>query len=631
MTAVLKLNEELKGIELYFDTKPQSEVLTDLKSNGFRWSGFKKCWYTKQSEKAFQVANSLVNNTEEVKIVTETNKQTKLHTKKSKSVKGAFNLWNATQFNNLEISQSVKDQDCKEIAKEIRSHVRKRFPQCKFSVRVPYYGKIDFDIKSSPYEKDSTYLNAIKKYCDELVNAYKHCYREGDPYTDLAASYNFYFFGVDVSYDYTQTEATKEIRLDMIEFNNKLAEFEKAEEGRKEAEFQEYMKQQELRDIEYKKQREEEKKQVEYIYNSIEVNELGEDQHYFVMGSEFADLNKNNTLEQYQEEVSKGKFSLENVRIEKEVHFNNLEALENFSNMLLNDFDFLANTGGSYTDDNRLNSMTDFYNMDDEEKQTVEWNLRGVAIYFNNELQFVVDAQGYSYARYVGLTDNATIEKTYEYNQLLNDEEIAELKQQANTLEDISVSVIEELDIIGTWEKENWKEYKEAFKSKLNDCDMKLNKNIIQQLEIENLKTSMYKILTEVDGIQEQFKNAAIEQGEKVTLFYISDWGTISTSRITFDSVTNQSYAQYNNAVKLTFTPENKRKLHYKHFYSTLLVFKGWHELPQSVLYNVEHKNGFIVTSSKYHSCDNKQYDEILEHFEQQGIKPVVNTYKPRF
>jgi len=630
MTAVLKLNEELKGIELYFDTKPQSEVLTNLKSNGFRWSGFKKCWYTKQSDKAFQVANSLVNSTEEVKTEA-AQKTTKIHTKKSKTVKETLSLWDATQWEGLEISQNVKDQDCKEIAKEIRSHVRKRFPQCKFSVRVPYYGKIDFDIKSSPYEKDSAYLNAIKKYCDELVNAYKHCYREGDPYTDLAASYNFYFFGVDVSYDYTQTEATKEIKKDMIDFNSKLTEFEKAEEERKEAEFQEYMKQQELRDIEYKKQREEEKKQVEDIYNSIEVNELEESKQYFVIGSEFANLNKNNTLEQYQEEVNKGKFTLENVRIEKEIHFNNLEALENFSNMLLNDFDFLTNTGGSYTDDNRLNSMIDFYNMDEEEKSTVKWNLRGVAIYFNNELQFVVDAQGYSYARYVGLTDNATIERTFVYDQLLNDEEITELKQQADQLEDISTTVIEELNIFDSWEKENWKEYKEGIKDKLNKYSLKLTKEIIQQLEIENLKAHMYKILTEVDGIQEQFKEAAIEQGEKVTLFYISDFGSIVTSRITFDSVTNQSYAQYDNAVKLTFKPENKRKLHYKHFYSTLLVFKGWHELPQSVLYNVEHKNGFIVTSSKYHSCDNRQYDEILEHFEQQGIKPVVNTYKPRF
>jgi hypothetical protein len=205
------------------------------------------------------------------------------------------------------------------------------------------------------------------------------------------------------------------------------------------------------------------------------------------------------------------------------------------------------------------------------------------------------------------------------------------LKQLADSLEDISVSVIEELNIMDTWENENFKEYKEAMKEKLNKYNFKLTKEIIQQIEIESLKVAMYKLLTEVDGIQEQFKNADIQEGEKLTLFYISDWGTIVTNRITFNSAEPSKYAQYDNAVKLTFTPEKKRNLHYKHFYSTLLVYKGWFNLPETVLHNVEERNGMRVTSSKYHSCDNKQYDEILTHYEQTDIKPIINTYKPTF
>jgi hypothetical protein len=420
----------------------------------------------------------------------------------------------------------------------------------------------------------------------------------------------------------------------MADFDNQLSAYEKAEQERKEQEFQEHMKEQELRNAEYKKQREEESKQVENIYNSITVNELEETEQYMIIGSEFADLNKNNTLDQYKEEVSKDKYSLEDVKVTKEVHFNSLEALTNFSNILLNDFDFLTNTGGSYTDDTRFNSMTDYHNMDDSERRTVKWNLYGVAVYFNGKLQFVVDAQGHSYARYVGLTDNATIEKA---TNVITEPttirpELAELKTQAATLEDISVSVIEELNILATWHNEHWSEYKEAFKSKLNHYDMKLTKEIIQQLEIETLKECMYKLLIEVDGIQEQFKDADIQTGEQLTLFYISDWGTIIKSRITFDSVTNTKYAQYDNAIKLTFTPEKKRKLHYKYFYSTLLVYKGFHALPDTVLNHVEeNRNGIRTTRSKYHSCDNKQYDEIMSHFEGHGLKPIVNTYKPQF
>lgn len=625
MTVAMKLNEELNGIELYFNSKPQQTVLTDLKSNGFRWSNFKKCWYTKQSDKAFQIANSLTNN-EEVASSTVTEKTTA----KKQTKKKTLSLWDATQMEELEITQSVKDQDAKEIAKEIRTHIKKRFPLCKFSVRVPYYGRISFEIKSSPFEKGSTYLNAIHAYCKNLLTAYKHTYEAADHYSDYAGSYNFTGWA-EIAWDYEQTELTNEIKENMNEFDTKLAEFEKAEEERKHAEFQAWQQQREVEEAEYKKHQEEEKKQVEAIYNSIDVKELEENAQYFAIDSAFADLNKNNTLDQYKEEVKKDKYKLENVKITKEIHFNNQEALTNFSNMLLNDFDFLTNTGGSYTDDNRINSMTDFYNMDEDEKRTVKWNLSGVAIYFNNELQFIVDAQGYSYARYVGLTDNATIEKTFQYEQSLSNEELAELKHQADILEDISTSIIEELNIFNTWDNENWKEYKETLKIKLNKYNYKLNKEIIQQLEIESFKTHMYKLLTEVDGIQDQFEDAAIKQGEKVTLFYISDWGSIVTNKIIFDSADPSKYAQYDKAVKITFTPEKKRKLHYKHFYSTLLVYKGWNSLPETVLHHVEESNGMRITRSKYSSCDNKQYDEILNHFERQGLKPIVNTYKPRF
>ncbi|PKR82884.1 LPD29 domain-containing protein [Heyndrickxia camelliae] len=623
MTSVaMKINEELNGIELYFNSKPSKEVRDNLKANKFRWSSFKNCWYARQSENTFQIANSLTNNEE---VTAAPIKEVKKHAK----VK-TLSLWDATRWKGIELTESQKEQDCKEIAKEIRTHIRKRFPQCKFSVTVPYSGRISFDIKSSPFEKGSTYLNAVLEYCSNLLNAYKHCYSAADPYTDYAGVYNFTGWA-EIHWQYTQTEQTEDIKKEMEEFDSKLAEFEKAEEERKEKEYQEYVKEQERRNEEYKKQQEEEKKQVENIYNSIDVKELNENEKYFVTGAEFADLNKNNTLDQYKEEVEKGKYSLEDVKITKEVHFDNLEALDNFSNMLLKDFDFLANTGGSFTEDNRINSMTDFYNMDDYERKTVKWNLYGVAVYYNNKLQFVIDAQGYSYARYVGLTDNATIEKDITVEQVLSGEDQEELQHQASVLEDISTSVIDELDISGTWENENWKEYKEAVKNKLKQYEIKLTKDIIQQLEIDCLKVAMYKILQEVDSIQEQFADADIQQGEKLTLFYISDWGGIITNRITFDSVKNEKYAQYDKAIKLTFTPENKRKLHYKHFYSTLLVYKGWLSLPETVLHNIEERDGMRITSSKYHSCDNKQYDEILNYFEEQEIKPIINTYKPRF
>lgn len=43
-----ELNDELNGIELYFERAPKREVLDELKSYGLRWNYKKKCWYTKQ-------------------------------------------------------------------------------------------------------------------------------------------------------------------------------------------------------------------------------------------------------------------------------------------------------------------------------------------------------------------------------------------------------------------------------------------------------------------------------------------------------------------------------------------------------------------------------------------------------
>ncbi|NFT08412.1 hypothetical protein FDF26_15340 [Clostridium botulinum] len=43
-------NEDKNGIELYFTDKPSEEVRNNIKANGFRWSKYNKCWYSKDTE-----------------------------------------------------------------------------------------------------------------------------------------------------------------------------------------------------------------------------------------------------------------------------------------------------------------------------------------------------------------------------------------------------------------------------------------------------------------------------------------------------------------------------------------------------------------------------------------------------
>ena len=53
------INEELNGVELYFTNKPEQTIINTLKSNGFRWSGKKFCWYAKQNEKTLLLAQTI--------------------------------------------------------------------------------------------------------------------------------------------------------------------------------------------------------------------------------------------------------------------------------------------------------------------------------------------------------------------------------------------------------------------------------------------------------------------------------------------------------------------------------------------------------------------------------------------
>lgn len=85
MNMKVNLNKQLNGIELIFQEKPATEILTMLKGNGFRWHRQKKLWYAKVTDerKAFvkelQKSNteiiSVPNNVSETPIKAKAKKQ----------------------------------------------------------------------------------------------------------------------------------------------------------------------------------------------------------------------------------------------------------------------------------------------------------------------------------------------------------------------------------------------------------------------------------------------------------------------------------------------------------------------------------------------------------------------------
>jgi hypothetical protein len=655
----LVYNQELNGIEIYFDGKPDQAILDNLKNTGFRWSNFKKCWYAKQSEKTIKEAEKYINTDkkeEQPEAVTVRKTERKQENK---------SLWDRIQHINklAEVENPNRKEikgykyvgnnytglSTKETAQEIRKILKGTFPEVKFSVTSDY-NSIDITIKSSPYNNSkleyspelrpfeyrefeaehNKELTAIQEAITSLLSSYN--YDDSDSQSDYFCVH--FYKHINIDSHYVQTEQNEIVKNDITDFRNKLQQEEQTEEERKEKEYHERVKQQEEDHKQYLIRQEEEKKEIEIINNSISVKEIEAEQQYYIIGSQFAHLNKNCRLEQYKEEVTAGEFYLQDLKVTREVHFNNEQALQYFSNMLLIDFDFIKGTGNSVTDDIRIQSMIDYDNMSEEERKTVDWYSEGIAVYYNNTLQFVIDAQGFGYARYVGLVSNDTkISNNRVTEQAITVEQQTEYKVKAEAIEDYSTSLITALDMVKTWNNEEWTEYKELMKEQLTQQNIRLSKEIIQQInrDFAELKTAMYKLLKEVDGIQDQFKNADLKEGQKYTLFRISDFGSMTISRITLDKVEYTKYAQYDNAVKLTFTPERKRTKYYSHFYSELLVYNGWLELPTEVLYTVEKTGTYTITKTKYLSCDRQQYDEVINYFAEQNIQPIINTYKPIF
>lgn len=124
------------------------------------------------------------------------------------------------------------------------------------------------------------------------------------------------------------------------------------------------------------------------------------------------------------------------------------------------------------------------------------------------ELKLIVDPQGYNYARYVYVYDEQSQEvDTYHSDYGISEEEHQHNIELAETIEDVSTEIISQNEIKKTWQDEDFDLYKACMKEWIYANKFKLNAGIVRAITIPELKTVMYKVLTEVDSIAEQFKN----------------------------------------------------------------------------------------------------------------------------
>lgn len=610
MKTLADFKTEKNGIELRFDTKPDTNIITAIKEAGFRWSGKQRMWYAKQDDNTVALANQISESegSFEYKPKTETN----------------IDLWSLTRTEGIEDNYGKnRITNTKEIAANIRKHLRNRFSMCKWSVTSDY-NSICVRLLESPFSRDSEVLKAIVNYAYTYAQSWN--YDNSDSMTDY---FDVNFYGVYkndiVSYNYKQRECKPNETEFETDFLVKKSEFDAEQKKQEEERIKKGVEECIIRQAEYEKAEAERQKKIHRIEKNAEIKTVD----YTILNA-ILKANKDDNLG--HTEIYDEKQCRETCQVSREVHFTT-EVYALFEKQLMSDYSFFDGMGGSRTDDRRIQSSIDYDMMTEEERETVEWyNIDCVAIYCDGELKLIVDPQGYNYARYVYVYDEQSQKvDTYHSDYGISEEEHQHNIELAETIEDVSTEIISQNEIKKTWQDEDFDLYKACMKEWIYANKFKLNAGIVRAITIPELKTVMYKVLTEVDSIAEQFKNTNLEAGQRITIVKYSDFGMMSVSKVTFHSYEIGQYAQYDNSVKMTFKPHRKKGLYYKWFYGDVIIYNGWYDLPDTVLFDISYKEHCITQKSKWASFDRKQYDAILEYFAEQGLKPIINTYKPVF
>ena len=179
---------------------------------------------------------------------------------------------------------------------------------------------------------------------------------------------------------------------------------------------------------------------------------------------------------------------------------------------------------------------------------------------------------------------------------------------------------------------DDWYNTRRKFIEELkNNTLLSFNKSIVQQIKDEEVKNYMYRALKENDNIRDQFIDNKFTAGEKLTIIRESAIGGASISHIIFNSY--EEVEAYNKkALKMTLSIKNKKGL-----YSTtiekdkVLIYRGWLDIPVSVLYEDTSSGSVLGSMTKFGSYDTKALDAIINYLSDKNIFPAINTYKPIF
>ena len=596
MCKVLAVTTEngTNGIELYFDSKPAAEVLERIKGAFFRWHRVKKCWYHKDTPEARKIAAELGDETASGAVASEQNSVTGTE-RKAKTAANRKEL--APLFERCDLASipaHPTNLANKEIAAQVQAHLKERFPEVKFSLRCRdsgYTGAIDGEIIASPYGREhimknrytgepdrwgymqnSPELDAVQKYFDAYLQSYN--YNNSDYMTDY---FDVGFYGdFSIASDYTQTEPTQEQAEQIAEF----AKMKKADDEKKAAEQHERFLQEQREREEaakaYEAKRAQELKDKAAISAHIEIEDLPEAEQIAVLDL-LEGIGKEATLEELDaqieekitERIQKGKPLSDLYRdaiICRKVKFTNTELFGKFCRLFMDEWEFLKGKGGSASEDVRVNSWNEYEKLNAEQRETVHtFAADCVGVYLNDVLQFVIDPQGYNYARYVmrPAGDEAREESATEYRKHRKEES--------------------------------------------------------EQLPAFYMPAP----------IAEQIKAADLQEGEEVTALVLDDFLMIATTtRGKIIKATPCNYAQYSDAARIELLPKGKRKARYFYIHrgQNAVIYRGaLPDVPDRIKYTPT--DSPHLREVNFAGMNAKEYlKNAIAWYAEQGYKPVLDT-----
>ena len=567
-----------KGIELYFEGKPSTAILNRLKAAFFRWHNVKKCWYHKDDENARRIAAELSGE------ATEQTEQTDTQTtaKASAKVRKVAPLWERCDLST--ISEHPKRLADKDIAAQVRAHLKERFPEVKFSLRCSGHNSINGEIIASPYGREcimkdrrtgepdmygywqnSPALEAVLAYFDAYLQSYN--YDNSDYMTDY---FDVGFYGrFVVASKYEQTPPTAEQLEDIAAFEAA----EKADKERKAAEAEAELIRQEAERKAAAEQADREReifnKRSAEIYEHITIEDLPEAEQIAFTCLDSAS-GKQSTLREVVDDIAEragGDKILTDAIISRKIVFNNAGDYGFFCNTLIEDWDFLKGYGGYASEDVRFKDYNEYMKLTAEQRKTVHTFLHNcIAVYNGGELQFIIDPEGFGYARYVLMPTATTDEK-------------------------------------------NATDYRNEWKARS-----------------EQLSPFYFPA-----PISEQLAKANLQSGEQITVMMLSGWTcAVGTTRGKLIAATPCEYAQYKDAAKIEYIPNGKRNGRY--FYianEKAVIYRGnLPEIPDSLKYsNIAHNGPAIMQRVNFagEGADNF-IKTAIAYYAELGYTPVLDT-----